>query len=189
MPDLKTLKKSKSLPVLFAAVALVALLAAAIFSANKITAFCVNLLTDYELAYATWEGNLLKKSEMEGLRLKSKKDGFIVIAERSRFNFRPYQSLKRRQLIVDCEMENVLFESAYSTVPPEPEQHKMDVSTGDEALDSMSQALADPFGPGSRYEQISFTLFLDNRTIRVVDFEAYSKAIEIKAKEFTQDYK
>jgi hypothetical protein len=164
-------------------------LTAAIFSANKITAFCVNLLTDYRLAYATWEGNLFKKSVMEGLRLESKKDGLIVISERSRFNFRPYQSLKQRQLIVDCEMENVLFESAHSTVPPDPAQHQVDVSTEDEALNSLSQALADPFGPGSRYDEISFTLFLDNKTIRVVDFRAYSKAIEIKAKEFTQDYK
>jgi hypothetical protein len=189
MPDLNAPKGPRSFPSLIVIAALVVLLTAAIFFADKITVFCINRFTDYKFAYLTWEGNLFKKSVMEGLRLESKKNGFVVISERSRFDLRPYQSLKQRQLIVDCKMENVLFGTAYSTVPPDPEQFEMDVATEDEAMNSLSQALADPFGPGSRYDEISFTLFLDKRTVRVVDFRAISKAIEIKAKEFTQEYK
>ncbi|MFH1552097.1 MAG: hypothetical protein ABID83_00445 [Candidatus Omnitrophota bacterium] len=134
----------------------------AVFFWDKIAAFSVNRFTDYGVAYDKWVGNPFGKSEIEGLSLELKNEGILIKANQTLFNFRTGRLLRQGQLFLGCEMKGVSFAFTGKSQP--------DTNSADDIL-------AIPFGPGQKYERITFTASLDKKTLKVSDFRADSKDV------------
>lgn len=184
MPRVNASKGSVS----FRAIALLVgffILATVVFlNINRFATLCVNGLTDYNLTYDKWSGNLLSHSEIHGISLESGKDKLLITAKDVFLDFKLKESLKGMRIVVGCRLQEVVFGSADKTA--EEISGKAASAGGQTDIgESISGALTDPFGPGQRYDKITFTLLLDWDKVTLYDFQAYSKEMEIKAREFT----
>ncbi|MBD3425965.1 MAG: hypothetical protein GF409_01885 [Candidatus Omnitrophica bacterium] len=149
---------------------------------NRVATLCINGLTDYDLNYGKWSGNLLGQSRIEDIALVSQEDELLVKAQTVLMDFKMKESLKSMQLRMGCVLQDVSFSST-------EEADKLKPASADDPpkdlTESVSDSLADPFGPGQRYDNISFLLVLECQRVTLYDFRAYSDQIEIRAKEFT----
>jgi hypothetical protein len=178
MPRVSIPKGSISFRVLIVPTILIVLGTIIFLNINGLATFCVNKLTDYTLTYDKWSGNLLTNSEIHNIRVESGKDKLLISAKDVFLDFRLKDSLKDMNIVVGCKLQDVAFGSITET-SKEVSEEEGDIG------DSLSGALADPFGPGQRYSKITFILLLEWDKVTLYDFQAYSKEIEIKAKEFT----
>jgi len=128
--------------------------------ADRIAAFSVNHFTDYRLSYSKWGRNPFDRREIDGVCLRSESNGFVVRAEKIRFDPDLSQLLARAQVTIGCEMEGVSFEGAGSF--------------------SSDNILAFPFTRGKKYQKIRFKAFLDKNTVKISDFTAFSPNIRMK---------
>ncbi len=141
---------------------------------DRIAAFSINNFTDHRLTYDRWGGNLFDRSEVEGLDLELNEGTFAVIAEKARFDLRTRQLFKKRQFVLECEMEGVSFPSADKS---RSEPALVEEGAGEASSDSI---LAIPFSPDQKYDRMVFTVFLDKGAVRVEGFEAYSENVRMK---------
>ncbi|MEA3489319.1 MAG: hypothetical protein U9R44_03125 [Candidatus Omnitrophota bacterium] len=135
------------------------------FNAGRVAAFSIDHFTDYRLSYGQWTGNPIGKSEIDGLSLDLKGKSITVRADKALLNCDARKLLWLRQLNLECEMGGVSLTSKGETVP---------------FVVFSDNVLANLFGPDQKYEKIIFTLFLDEATLKITGFKAYSKDVRIQ---------
>jgi hypothetical protein len=184
MPRVNVSKGSVSFRALAALIVFLVLTTIIFLNINSFATLCVNGLTDYALTYDKWSGSLLGQSEIRGIILESKKDKLSITAKDVFIDFKLKESIKSMRIVAGCRLQDVAFDSMGEAAK---EISEGAASAGEETdmEESISGALTDPFGPGQRYDKITFTLLLGWDKVTLYDFQAYSKEIEIKAKEFT----
>ncbi len=148
---------------LFSFLPILLFISLSVFYMDRIAAFAVNHFTGYSLTYDRW-GNPFDRREIDGLVIEERGKRVGVRAEKTRLGFMIRRSIEQKGLLLRCEMEGVSFGVKKQNNPPPS-------STGN--------ILEFPFSPEHEYERISFTAYLNRKTIKISDFEAYSKNIRM----------
>jgi len=142
---------------------LAALLGAALcfIYADRVTVFCVNHFTGYEISYDSWGTGPLDRGDIDNLRIKAKKGIFALNAEKVRLELDALALFGKKQVLLDCKMKDVTLNAARE---------------GDASFDKIKALI---FDPAQKYRDVEFTLLIDEHYIKVLYFVAHSPDVEV----------
>ncbi|MFQ5952060.1 MAG: hypothetical protein ACE5JK_01470 [Candidatus Omnitrophota bacterium] len=134
------------------------------FFQNNLITYSINRFAGLVVMYDSSGGNIFQGADIKGLLIETGQGRPGISAEEAVLNLRSRESLKNKRLIFDCVMHGVKF--VYK------DTDKTDAAPEDNIL-------ALPFSPDQKYEKITFTAYLDRKTVEIRDFDAYSKDIRM----------
>ena len=159
-----TKKKLNSIIVCFLVSILVVLLVSIFVFFDNIFTYSVSRFTEYDISFVEWNKSIFDKNEMQGLKILSQEQGFILKAENAQFFIDVGKFFKKKEIFVDFELKGV----------------RLSYPDGISKYDITGNSLYSLFvGPDQKFNSICSLLLWDNETFSISGLNADSKNIKV----------
>jgi hypothetical protein len=136
-----------------------------LFFLDRVITFSINHFSAFEISYDKLKGNILRKTEIDGLYAETGPDGINVLAKKAVFSLRIKKSFEKKKIMLDCALYGVKF------IP---------TGKGEKDAGQEENVLAVPFSSQQEYEKITFTTYLNGKALEISDFKAVSPNIRME---------